>query len=109
MSKFAVMNPKAKSKKYEHWEFLSAVLDGNHVCRGICAMDLRTMEIRTFPADADHHRNRRYRGNLRQEHELGRLHRIGAVSALPAGLLLRKRRVDPGAPDRRSPAKTSFA
>src|SRR5215475_2135017 len=39
-------------KKYEHWEFLSAVLDSNRVCRGICAMDLRTMEIRTFPADA---------------------------------------------------------
>jgi len=41
-----------KVKKYEHWEFLSAVLDGNRVSRGICAMDLRTMEIRTFPADA---------------------------------------------------------
>ena len=39
-------------KKYEHWEFLSAVLDSNRVCRGICAMDLRTMEVRTFPADA---------------------------------------------------------
>jgi succinate dehydrogenase / fumarate reductase flavoprotein subunit len=41
-----------KVKKYEHWEFLSAVLDGNHVARGICAMDLRTMEVRTFAADA---------------------------------------------------------
>src|SRR5512132_1615559 len=41
-----------KVKKYEHWEFLSAVLDGNRVCRGICAMDLRSMEVRTFPADA---------------------------------------------------------
>jgi len=41
-----------KVKKYEHWEFLSAVLDGGRVCRGICAMDLRTMEVRTFPADA---------------------------------------------------------
>jgi succinate dehydrogenase / fumarate reductase, flavoprotein subunit len=39
-------------KKYEHWEFLSAVLDNERVCRGICAMDLRTMEVRTFPADA---------------------------------------------------------
>jgi len=38
--------------KYEHWEFLSAVLDGSRICRGICAMDLRTMEVRTFPADA---------------------------------------------------------
>jgi len=41
-----------KVQKYEHWEFLSAVLDGNQVCRGICAMDLRSMEVRTFPADA---------------------------------------------------------
>ena len=41
-----------KVKKYEHWEFLSAVLDSQKVCRGICAMDLRSMEVRTFPADA---------------------------------------------------------
>src|ERR1700685_524123 len=41
-----------KVKKYEHWEFLSAVLDSNKVCRGICAMDLHSMEVRTFPADA---------------------------------------------------------
>lgn len=39
-------------KKYEGWEFLSAVLDEKNVCRGICAMDLRTMEVRTFVADA---------------------------------------------------------
>jgi succinate dehydrogenase / fumarate reductase flavoprotein subunit len=41
-----------KVQKYEGWEFLSAVLDNNGVARGICAMDLRTMELRTFPADA---------------------------------------------------------
>jgi succinate dehydrogenase / fumarate reductase flavoprotein subunit len=41
-----------KVKKYEHWEFLSAVLDSQGACRGICAMDLRSMEVRTFPADA---------------------------------------------------------
>jgi succinate dehydrogenase / fumarate reductase flavoprotein subunit len=41
-----------KVKKYEHWEFLSAVLDENNVCHGICAMDLRSMEVRTFPAEA---------------------------------------------------------
>ncbi len=39
-------------KKYEGWEFLSAVLDEKGVCRGICAMDLRTMEVKTFAADA---------------------------------------------------------
>jgi succinate dehydrogenase / fumarate reductase flavoprotein subunit len=41
-----------KVRKFEHWEFLSSVLDSNRVCRGICAMDLRSMEVRTFPADA---------------------------------------------------------
>ena len=41
-----------KVTKYEHWEFLSAVLDSNRVCRGICAMDLHSMEVRVFPADA---------------------------------------------------------
>ena len=38
--------------KREGWTFLSAVLDDNGVCRGICAMDLRSMEVKTFPADA---------------------------------------------------------
>jgi succinate dehydrogenase / fumarate reductase, flavoprotein subunit len=41
-----------KVTKFESWEFLSAVLDSNRRCRGICAMDLRSMEVRTFPADA---------------------------------------------------------
>ncbi len=41
-----------KVKKFEGWTFLSAVLDDAGVCRGICAMDLKTMEIRTFPCDA---------------------------------------------------------
>ena len=41
-----------KVTKYEGWEFLSSVLDGQGVCRGICAMNLRTMELRTFDADA---------------------------------------------------------
>jgi len=39
-------------EKYEFWDFLSAVLDGEGVCRGIAAQDLRTMEIKAFPADA---------------------------------------------------------
>src|ERR1700747_314423 len=41
-----------KVKKYEGYTFLSAVLDAAGVCRGICAMDLRSMEVRTFAADA---------------------------------------------------------
>ncbi|HEY1160759.1 MAG TPA: succinate dehydrogenase flavoprotein subunit [Terracidiphilus sp.] len=41
-----------KVKKYEGWEFLSAVLDSKRQARGITALDLRTMELRSFPADA---------------------------------------------------------
>ncbi len=41
-----------KVTKYEGWEFLSAVLDSKGVARGITAMNLRTMELRSFPADA---------------------------------------------------------
>ncbi len=41
-----------KVKKYEGWEFLSAVIDSAGTARGICAMDLRSMELKTFPADA---------------------------------------------------------
>ena len=41
-----------KVTKYEGWTLLSAVIDEAGVCRGICAMDLKSMEVRTFPADA---------------------------------------------------------
>src|SRR5512140_1979084 len=41
-----------KVKKFEHWEFLSIVKDAQGVCRGICAMDLRSMQVFTFPSDA---------------------------------------------------------
>ena len=38
--------------KYEHWEFLSAVIDDEGICRGIVAQNLRSMEVQTFAADA---------------------------------------------------------
>jgi succinate dehydrogenase / fumarate reductase, flavoprotein subunit len=41
-----------KVKKFEGFTFLSAVIDNSSVCRGIAAMDLRSMEVKTFPADA---------------------------------------------------------
>ena len=41
-----------KVKKFEGWEFLSSILDSKGACRGIAAMDLRSMEVRAFPADA---------------------------------------------------------
>jgi succinate dehydrogenase / fumarate reductase, flavoprotein subunit len=39
-------------KKFEGFTFLSAVIDDSGVCRGIASMDLRSMEVKTFPADA---------------------------------------------------------
>src|SRR5271168_4314249 len=84
-----------KVKKYEHWEFLSAVLDGNRVCRGISAMDLRSMEVRTFPADAIIIATGG-NGNLWQVHQLGCLHWLGAVGTVSARMFLRQRRVHPG-------------
>lgn len=38
--------------KYEFWDFLGPVLDDSGNCRGAIGQDLRTMEIRSFPADA---------------------------------------------------------
>lgn len=38
--------------KYEYWEWLGMVKDETGRCVGSVAMDLRTMEIRTFPAEA---------------------------------------------------------
>ena len=38
--------------KFEGWEFLSTIIDGKGSCRGIVAMNLRTMELRGFPAEA---------------------------------------------------------
>ncbi|WP_370645437.1 succinate dehydrogenase flavoprotein subunit [Corallococcus sp. EGB] len=41
-----------KVTKYEYWEWLGMVKDESGRCIGSVAMDLRTMEIRTFPAEA---------------------------------------------------------
>src|ERR1051326_800904 len=37
-----------KVKKYEHWEFLRAVIDDAGVCRGIIAVDIRDLKIEAF-------------------------------------------------------------
>ena len=41
-----------KVRKFEHWEMLSLVLDDHQVCRGLVAMNLQTLELKAFPADA---------------------------------------------------------
>ncbi|HSI89036.1 MAG TPA: succinate dehydrogenase flavoprotein subunit [Pyrinomonadaceae bacterium] len=38
--------------KYEGWEMLSLVLDEQQVCRGLIAMNLQTLELKAFQADA---------------------------------------------------------
>src|SRR5256714_8574825 len=39
-------------RKFEYWEYLSFVKDEEGACRGIVALDLRTMKIEAFAADA---------------------------------------------------------
>ncbi|HQZ83518.1 MAG TPA: succinate dehydrogenase flavoprotein subunit [Pyrinomonadaceae bacterium] len=41
-----------KVNKYEGWEMLSLVLDDNRVCRGLIAMNLQSLELKAFYADA---------------------------------------------------------
>jgi succinate dehydrogenase / fumarate reductase flavoprotein subunit len=41
-----------KVNKYEGWEMLSLVLDDHQVCRGLVAMNLQTLELKSFAADA---------------------------------------------------------
>jgi succinate dehydrogenase / fumarate reductase flavoprotein subunit len=41
-----------KVRKFEHWEMLSLVLDDAQVCRGLIAMNLQTLALKAFPADA---------------------------------------------------------
>ncbi len=41
-----------KVTKYEGWEMLSLVLDNHQVCRGLIAMNLQTLELKAFAADA---------------------------------------------------------
>ena len=38
-------------RKFEGWEMLSVVQDEAGDCRGICAIDTRSLEMRAFPAD----------------------------------------------------------
>lgn len=41
-----------KVTKYEGWEMLSLVLDDHQVCRGLIAMNLQSLELKEFKADA---------------------------------------------------------
>src|SRR5215211_5076554 len=41
-----------KVNKYEGWEMMSLVLDDHQVCRGLIAMNLQTLQLKSFAADA---------------------------------------------------------
>ena len=41
-----------KVNKYEGWEMLSLVLDDHQVCRGLIGMNLQSLELKAFQADA---------------------------------------------------------
>ena len=41
-----------KVQKYEGWEMMSLVMDDHGVCRGLVAMNLQTLELKAFRADA---------------------------------------------------------
>jgi succinate dehydrogenase / fumarate reductase, flavoprotein subunit len=46
------LEAEGRVEKHEWWELLSLVKDADGVCRGIVAMDLRSLEVRAFRADA---------------------------------------------------------
>jgi hypothetical protein len=86
-------------RKFEFWDFLALVLDDDGVCRGIVAQDLKSMAIRAFPGDAVCLATGGPASSSaldQQRHQ----HRHGGERRLPAGRLLRERRVHPGPPDR---------
>ncbi|HUQ34241.1 MAG TPA: succinate dehydrogenase flavoprotein subunit [Pyrinomonadaceae bacterium] len=41
-----------KVQKYEGWEMMSLIQDDHGVCRGLVAMNLQTLELKAFKADA---------------------------------------------------------
>jgi len=74
-----------KVRKFEHWEMMSLVLDEAEVCRGLIAMNLQTLELKAFPADACDRRNGRPGIDLWQVDQLHGLYRQRRVGLLPAG------------------------
>jgi succinate dehydrogenase / fumarate reductase, flavoprotein subunit len=40
-----------KVQKFEHWEFVRAVIDDKGVCQGMVAQNLHSLELKVFPAD----------------------------------------------------------
>ncbi len=78
---------------------LYALVDDDGICRGIIALDQRTHGGPGIPGRRRGARDRRPGHRLRAQHQLDRQHRHRGGRRLPAGRLLRQRRVHPGASD----------
>jgi succinate dehydrogenase / fumarate reductase, flavoprotein subunit len=46
------LESEGRVQKYEGWDFVSAILDEQGVCRGVTAQELLTMEMRAFKGEA---------------------------------------------------------
>ena len=88
-----------KVNKYEGWEMLSLVLDDHQVCRGLIAMNLQTLELKAFKADAVIMATGGPGLDLRQVNELDDLHRQRCFGVLSAGSKICERRVYSGPSD----------
>ena len=98
-SRCGATRPRARSRSMRAGSSSPPCWDRRARPRGICAMDLRSMETRTFPADAVIICTGGNGAIFGQEHELGGVYGFGAVGAVPAGRGVCERRVHPGASD----------
>ena len=88
-------------EKFEHWEFLSTILDDEGRARGIVAQDLDDDGAPRVPRGRRDPRDRRARASLRRRSTNSMINTGFAVSvAVPAGREVRERRVHPDPPDR---------
>ncbi len=83
-------------RKFEGWEMLSLVQDESGNCRGIVAIDTRSLEDARVSRRRHAGRNRRSGAGLRPLDAVAGVYRIGGQRVLPGGLDLRQRRVRPG-------------
>ena len=89
--------------KYEFWEFLWPMLNEG-ACVGIVAQDMRTMQIRAFRGDAVVMATGGMRAALRQNHDVGDLHRRRRLAVLSGRGEIRQSRIHPG-PSHRHPRR----
>ncbi len=85
-----------KVTKFEFWDFLGPIIDGQGRCRGCVAQDLVSMEIRAFPADALIIATRRMRTDFRPLDQFDGHKRQRGKPGVSGGRAVRQRRVRAG-------------